>query len=244
MVNFQDQRLRQIGEMSYRSQFTTRLRDQKKGLPCIGMGFFRRRLRGLTACPQWDSVRLRLDHLSHTSSGPVCTELLGITLTTRLNTLVSDLLNSYSTIALTRSVGGLLGPLIVHGPKNADYDIDLGPVFLTDWYHTEYFKIVEEIMKPLKSGGNPKPASDNNLINGKMNFDCSTVAAGDTTPCTDGAGISKFKFTTGKTHRLRLINAGSEGLQRFSIDGHNMTVIANDFVPIASAQSSSSLPNG
>jgi hypothetical protein len=41
-----------------------------------------------------------------------------------------------------------------------------------------------------------------------------------------------------------LINAGSEGIQRFSIDGHNMTVIANDFVPIASAQSSSSLPKG
>ncbi|PMD30444.1 multicopper oxidase [Hyaloscypha variabilis F] len=128
--------------------------------------------------------------------------------------------------------GGLLGPLIIHGPSNANYDIDLGPVFLTDYYHTEYFQIVEDIMKPLTDGGNPKPASDNNLINGKMNFDCSTVAAGDTTPCTDGAGISKFKFTTGKTHRLRLINAGSEGIQRFSIDGHNLTVTANDFVPI------------
>jgi FtsP/CotA-like multicopper oxidase with cupredoxin domain len=131
-------------------------------------------------------------------------------------------------------LGGLLGPLIIHGPSNANYDIDLGPVFLTDYYHTEYFQIVENIMKPLADGGNPRPASDNNLINGKMNFDCSTVAAGDTTPCTDGAGISKFKFTTGKTHRLRLINAGSEGIQRFSIDGHNLTVIANDFVPIVS----------
>lgn len=33
-------------------------------------------------------------------------------------------------------------------------------------------------------------------------------------------------------HRLRLINAGAEGTQKFSIDGHTMTVIANDFVPI------------
>lgn len=31
--------------------------------------------------------------------------------------------------------GGLHGPLIVHGPKNADYDIDVGPVFISDWYH-------------------------------------------------------------------------------------------------------------
>ena len=28
--------------------------------------------------------------------------------------------------------GGLLGPLIIHGPSNYDYDIDLGPVFLAD----------------------------------------------------------------------------------------------------------------
>lgn len=74
------------------------------------------------------------------------------------------------------------------------------------------------------------PKSDNNLINGKMNYDCSLVTDG--TACIPNAGLAKFRFTKGKTHRLRLINAGAEGLQRFSIDGHNMTVIANDFVPI------------
>jgi FtsP/CotA-like multicopper oxidase with cupredoxin domain len=123
--------------------------------------------------------------------------------------------------------------MIIHGPSNAKYDIDLGPVFLTDWYHEEYFSIVKKVVGN-GTDANPHPASDNNLINGKMNFDCSTVAVGDTTKCSNNAGISKFKFTTGKTHRLRLINAGAEGLQRFSIDGHQMTVIANDFVPIAS----------
>ena len=84
----------------------------------------------------------------------------------------------------------------------------------------------------LTPGTNGIVYSDNTLINGKMNFNCSTVAAGDTTPCTNNAGVSKFKFTTGKTHRLRLINTGSVGVQRFSIDAHNMTVIAQDFVPI------------
>jgi FtsP/CotA-like multicopper oxidase with cupredoxin domain len=120
----------------------------------------------------------------------------------------------------------------MHGPSNAKYDIDLGPVFLTDYYHRDYFEIVKDTVKPLADGGNPAPSSDNNLINGKMNFDCSTVAVGDTTSCTNNAGVSKFKFTTGKTHRLRFINAGAEGIQRFSIDGHTMTVMANDFVPI------------
>lgn len=63
-----------------------------------------------------------------------------------------------------------------------------------------------------------------------MDFNCSNVGQG--TKCTPRAGWSKFKFQKGKTHRLRLINAGAEGLQRFSIDGHMLTVIANDFVPI------------
>lgn len=79
---------------------------------------------------------------------------------------------------------------------------------------------------------NAAPASDNNLINGKNDFDCTTVAAGDKTSCNSNAGLSRFTFTTGKTHRMRLINAGAEGIQRFSIDGHTLTVIANDFVPV------------
>jgi FtsP/CotA-like multicopper oxidase with cupredoxin domain len=99
---------------------------------------------------------------------------------------------------------------------------------LSDWYHPSYLELVEQTMAPHQ----PPVFSDNNLINGKMNFDCTKVAQGDTAKCTNNAGISKFKFTTGKTHRLRLINHGSEGVQRFSIDGHNMTVIANDFVEV------------
>ena len=60
------------------------------------------------------------------------------------------------------------------------------------------------------------------------NFDCSLAGS---KPCTPGAGLAKFNFQTGKTHRLRLINTGSEGSQQFSIDNHSMTVIAEDFVP-------------
>lgn len=132
------------------------------------------------------------------------------------------------------SSDGALGPIIIHGPNTGKYDIDLGPVILTDIYHKNYFEVLESVMKPLNQGGFPGPSSDNNLINGKMNFDCSTVAAGDTNPCNSNAGISKFVLTAGKTHLLRLINAGSEGLQRFSIDGHELTVVSNDFVPVVS----------
>ncbi|PSR87224.1 multicopper oxidase-domain-containing protein [Coniella lustricola] len=124
--------------------------------------------------------------------------------------------------------GGALGPIVVYGPTNAAYDIDLGPVMLTDWYHKDYNTLVEQTL----TAGAAPVRSDNNLINGKMNFNCSSVAAGDTTKCTNNAGVSKFKLTYGKTHRMRLVNAGSEAVQRFSLDGHTLTVIANDYVPV------------
>lgn len=60
------------------------------------------------------------------------------------------------------------------------------------------------------------------------------MSAGDAANCINNAGVATFQFTPGKTHRLRLINAGAEGMQKFSIDGHNLTVIAQDFVPVKS----------
>lgn len=42
--------------------------------------------------------------------------------------------------------GGLFGSMIIHGPSNAHYDVDLGPVLLSDWYHTEYFELVKQTM--------------------------------------------------------------------------------------------------
>ncbi|CAK3940089.1 multicopper oxidase [Lecanosticta acicola] len=126
--------------------------------------------------------------------------------------------------------GGLFGPLIIYGPTdNTQYDEDLGPVMVNDWYHTEYFQLVQQAMAPTAAGLAP-PLSNNVLINGKMNYPCANVTSSQ--KCTPNAGVSKFKFTSGKTYRLRVINAGVEAIQKFSIDGHKMTVFANDFVPI------------
>lgn len=125
--------------------------------------------------------------------------------------------------------GGIVGPMVIYGPTQRRYDIDVGPVILGDWYHDDYFKLVQ---KTMAQNGTGPFLSNSNLINGKMNFDCSKKPAGDNTPCVSNAGVSKFKFKRGKTHRLRLMNVGAEGMQRFSIDGHKMTVIANDFIPV------------
>ncbi|KAL5346569.1 hypothetical protein ACLOAV_008276 [Pseudogymnoascus australis] len=119
---------------------------------------------------------------------------------------------------------GLYGAMIIHGPAHADYDYDLGPIFLSDHYHTGYAELVKRY-----KGLRAVPDSDNNLINGKTKHVCAHTNA---TTCTPNAGLSKFKFKSGKAHRLRLINSGSDGTQKFTIDGHTMTVIANDYVPV------------
>ena len=71
----------------------------------------------------------------------------------------------------------------------------------------------------------------------ERNYNCSlltdpSIISSSDHSCVANAGLSKFKFTPGKTHRLRLINSGAEGQVRFSIDNHTLEVIATDFVPI------------
>lgn len=121
--------------------------------------------------------------------------------------------------------------MIIHGPSNIDYDIDIGPVTLNDYYHREEFDILTDVM------GNDlskvRVVSDNNLINGKMNFECPDSTSNSTSgQCVNNAGLAKFNFVSGKKHRLRLINTGVAGIQKFSIDNHNMTIFANDFIPV------------
>lgn len=66
-----------------------------------------------------------------------------------------------------------------------------------------------------------------------MPFDCSNpnVTANNLT-CSPHAPYSVFRFKSGKTYRLRLLNVGSQGMQRFTIDGMKMKVIAHDFIPV------------
>jgi FtsP/CotA-like multicopper oxidase with cupredoxin domain len=130
--------------------------------------------------------------------------------------------------------GGAFGPMVIYGPSHVDYDIDVGSILLSDHYHRDYFSVVEQVMGVVPIvGGQPNfgaiiPLSDNNLINGMNNFDC----ANTTHVCKSDAPLAEFKFEKGKMHRLRLVNSGSEGVQKFSIDGHELLVIANDFTEV------------
>ncbi|KAK5122674.1 hypothetical protein LTR85_003937 [Meristemomyces frigidus] len=121
---------------------------------------------------------------------------------------------------------GMFGAMVIYGPKNADYDEDIGPVMVSDWYHGYYQTVIDALFAPLPAVN--IPASDNNLINGKNSFDCSSTSL----PCTADAPLASFNFTSGKTYRIRFINPSSAATEKITIDGHTFTVIANDFVPI------------
>lgn len=118
---------------------------------------------------------------------------------------------------------GLFGGMILNGPATANYDEDLGVLFLQDWDHETAFHNWEEA----KQGA--APVLDTGLINGTNTWDCS----GSTSPaCVGGGRKFEMVFEAGRRYLLRLVNVATDGHFQFSIDGHNLTIIANDLVPI------------
>ncbi|KAI5284553.1 laccase, multicopper oxidase, benzenediol:oxygen oxidorectuctase, partial [Ascosphaera atra] len=112
---------------------------------------------------------------------------------------------------------GLYGPLVIHGPATADYDIDLGPVFIQDWYHQTAFTTWAQAEHQALG---VTVSSDTGLINGKNMWQ----------------GVQGqyevFKFEQGNKYRLRIIGVQTDSWMRFAIDNHDLTVIATDLVPI------------
>lgn len=114
---------------------------------------------------------------------------------------------------------GVFGAIVIHGPTTAEYDEDLGPLILSDWSHQtvdEMYQTQLEVFRAARMEGG--------LLNGKNVWiyeDGKTVG-------------ERFKttFVPGKRYRIRLINTAVHTHFRFSIDQHNLTIIANDFVPI------------
>lgn len=112
---------------------------------------------------------------------------------------------------------GVLGPIVIHGPATANYDIDLGPLPITDWYYTSVMTTASRAMH----SNSLAPTADTGLLNGSMVSNSG-----------DGGHYSQTILTAGKKHRLRLINTGVDNHFMFSLDSHTLTVISADFVPI------------
>lgn len=91
---------------------------------------------------------------------------------------------------------GIVGPIQIDGPASLNYDVDLGPLLLTDYYH----QTADEIVILTESAG--PPASDNVLINGT-----------NVNPTTGDGEYAVISLTPGKRHRLRLINTSKHSIQ-------------------------------
>lgn len=40
--------------------------------------------------------------------------------------------------------GGAHGSLVICGPMHQEFDIDVGPITLEDWFHADYYSLVKE----------------------------------------------------------------------------------------------------
>ncbi|KAK8093159.1 multicopper oxidase [Apiospora kogelbergensis] len=114
---------------------------------------------------------------------------------------------------------GVFGGIVINGPATANYDEDMGIMFLNDWDHDT----VDALYLSAQTSG--PPTLDNGLING-------TNVYGDD----DHSDQTGFRWNAtwveGSSYRLRLVNAAVDTHWKFSIDNHSMTVIAMDLVPI------------
>ena len=86
---------------------------------------------------------------------------------------------------------------------------------VSDWYHDTVYQAA------LIAAERGPPVADNGLINGTM-----------LNPSGVGGAYNKVTLVKGKKYRLRLINTSVDNHFKVSLDGHNLTVIQADFVPI------------
>lgn len=113
---------------------------------------------------------------------------------------------------------GVVGTIMIHGPASVNYDIDLGPFPLADWYYQDAAAVNSLALTNAQAGA-AAPPSDTFLLNGTNNNG-------------DGGEWQRVSITSGKTHRLRLINTAVDSYMRVKLDNHPFTVMSADFIPI------------
>lgn len=128
---------------------------------------------------------------------------------------------------------GLAGPMTIYGPSSADYDDAIEPILMTDWNHRSAFQ--DWAYRPISG----LPPMTNILLNGKGRYNY-VDPKHPNLPIGQPERYSKV-FTKGRRYLLRLINTSLDTTFIFSIDGHKLTVIGADFVPIEPYDTSSVL---
>ncbi|KAH0536677.1 hypothetical protein FGG08_006472 [Glutinoglossum americanum] len=124
--------------------------------------------------------------------------------------------------------GDTISALKINGPTSMNYDADLGPVLITDWYHKDaFFLFHSELTSSLQS-------PDSNLTNGKGVYHCCSSKDSPVfdPKCTGNTSRHIAYFDQGKTYKLSIVSTAADMRFTFWIDRHNFSVVGTDFVPI------------
>ena len=116
---------------------------------------------------------------------------------------------------LTQYGDGIKGPIVIHGPATDNYDIDMGPVLISDLFYPTAAGAYDWISH-VGPGG-----SKNYLLNG-VNTDVNNTKGQH----------ALWQLQPGKKHLFRLVNSAAQNMFAVHFDGHEIEVIASDFVPI------------
>lgn len=140
---------------------------------------------------------------------------------------------------------GVFGGIVINGPAISNYDEDKGVLFLNDWTHMtieDAYDVVQiwtpqVVSNGLLNGLNVwSPAKDASLcphLGPVINITCQLKRDESPPPTATTSGSRYFtEMEPGKSYRIRLINAAVDNNFEFLIEGHNLTVIAVDMVPI------------
>lgn len=120
---------------------------------------------------------------------------------------------------------GVQGPMIIHGPTSQSYDVDAGMIVLQDWSHATVDSMYDAAQDATPGAGGGPRIMDNGLINGQNTW-------GNGTSSTGSRFVLDTQFVSGQSYLLRIVNTAMQSTYKFYIDGHSMTVISTDFVPI------------
>ncbi|KAK5073890.1 hypothetical protein LTR64_006969 [Lithohypha guttulata] len=113
--------------------------------------------------------------------------------------------------------GGIRGPIIIHGPASANYDLDMGAIMINEKFAST-IDIVAATAAKTPGGLAP---STNYLLNGK-----------NLSPNGQAGESAKWIVKSGKKHLFRIINSSAQSGYAVHFDGHKMKVISADFTPI------------
>lgn len=97
----------------------------------------------------------------------------------------------YHSHTLAQYGGGIRGPIIIHGPASANYDLDMGTVMINEKWEQTIFQLAYNIARV----AGRLPSATNYLLNGK-----------NLSPNGTAGEASKWVVKSGKKHLFRIIN--------------------------------------